>query len=163
MWILRRLARSTTITVHVVGGNVPRDSFLLKLSSSDWISAHGHVKSGVSIVYHGGVLTQVLQAAWRTAMWFRSVPVISFEINHCSSSNLLSQHPRTVTRSHLGLYWYNTSDISQYTDIIYQSLSTVLSCMSFWNTPWGKECALKSSLVLWYSNYHVCATIMIRG
>jgi len=45
----------------VVGGNVPRDSFLLKLSFSDWISAHGHVKSGVSIVYQGGVLTQVLQ------------------------------------------------------------------------------------------------------
>ena len=50
-----------TIRVHMVGGNVPRDSFLLKLSFSDWISAHGHVKSGVTIVYKGGVLTQVLQ------------------------------------------------------------------------------------------------------
>jgi len=71
-----------TTPVHVVGGNVPRDSFLLKLSFSDWISAHGHVKSGVSIVYQGGVLTRILNAAWWTVMWFPSVPVISFE--NCS-------------------------------------------------------------------------------
>ena len=50
-----------TIHVHIVGGNVPRDSFLLKLSFSDWISAHDHVKSGISIVYQEEVLTQVLQ------------------------------------------------------------------------------------------------------
>ena len=43
-----------------MGGNVPRNSILLKLGFSDWISAHGHAKSGV-IVYLGGVLTQILQ------------------------------------------------------------------------------------------------------
>jgi len=35
--------------------------YLDRATSSNWISAHGHVKSGVSIVYQGGVLTQVLQ------------------------------------------------------------------------------------------------------
>ena len=36
---------------------------LLKLSFCHWISAHGHVKSEVSIDYQGGVLTQMLQCS----------------------------------------------------------------------------------------------------
>ena len=89
-----------TIRVHVVGGNVPRDSFLLKLSFCDWISEHGHVKSGVSIVYQGGVLTQVLQRSMADSN------VISFEIarkRQLPSPRTLSQMCGAISSQHTGL------------------------------------------------------------
>jgi len=89
-----------TIRVHVVGGNVPRDSFLLKLTFSDWISAHGRVKSGVSIDHQGGVLMQILQRSMADS------DVISFEIARkwqLPSPRTLSRMCGAISSQHKGL------------------------------------------------------------
>jgi len=116
MWILRRLARS------IISKSVPQPYVSMwwvvtyletafcwswAFLTGSWISAHGHVKKvGSAEFIRERFWRRYCNMAWWTAMWFPSVPVISFEIaqkRQLPSSRTLSQMCGAISSQHASL------------------------------------------------------------